>query len=86
MWCMCIEKEREVRREIVTVTVSGSHMLITFTNLLRVAHRQRIVVIGLLGVKVWPYFVHIQSDLWRTKSYLSQSISLLYLYWRLTSA
>lgn len=69
-----------MRREIVTVTVSGRHMLITFTNLLRVAHRQGIVVIGLLGVKVWPYFVHIQSDLWRTKSYLSQSISLLYLY------
>ena len=66
-----------MRREIVTVTVSGRHMLNMFTNLFRVAHRQGIVVIGLLGVKVWPYFVHIQSDLWRTKSYLSQSISLL---------
>ena len=61
-----------MRREIVTVTVSGRHILTRFTNLLRVTHRQGIVVIGFLGVKIRPYFVHIQSDLWRTKSYLSQ--------------
>ena len=49
-------------------------MLFMFTNLLRVAHRQGIIVICLLGVKIRPYFVHIQSDLWRTKSYLSHTV------------
>ena len=70
---VCIEKG-VVRKAVVTVTVLGSHMVVMFTNLLRVTDGQGIVVIGLLGVKIRSYFVHIQSDLRRTKSSYGQQV------------